>query len=289
MNTWIERPKYNLPFILFLIVVTTPGCFVRRRAAVPAASKQTRPLLTATKNELVQLVHDTSDPVQSFILRADLSPSVLDPSKGSATDYATVSANILFRKPNDIRILGQDPVMSFTIFDMVANGEQFRVSIPRKKRFVMGNNDAPATSQNRLENLRPAALLHSLMINPPQAGAEITALESDTELALYILLIIRQDAEQVLLARSISFDRHTLQIVRQKAFDPAGNVVSDTRYSGWKIYGGVPFPSEIDIQRPRDNYEVQLSLVTIRLNTPDVTPEKFTLAQPPNAQLDVLK
>jgi hypothetical protein len=102
-------------------------------------------------------------------------------------DYATVGAYILFRGPEDIRILGQEPMIGVTLFDMVSNGPEFRVSIPRKKLFVIGSNDGPATSQNKLENLRPDALLTSLVVFPPDPMTDFTVLENDTERALYVL------------------------------------------------------------------------------------------------------
>jgi hypothetical protein len=91
------------------------------------------------------------------------------------------------------------------------------------------------------------------------------------------------------LSRNISFDRYTLQITRQRAFDTSGGVVCDAAYSDWKDHGGVSFPSEIDIRRPMENYQVQLNLVSIKVNTPDVTDEKFVLEQPVGYQLQILK
>lgn len=224
----------------------------------------------------------------TFLMTADLSPSVLDPSKGTATDYATVSAYILFRKPDDIRILGRDPVIGSTIFDMVSNGSGFRVSIPPKQRFIIGSNTAPAISSNKLENLRPQALLSSLIISPPEPNTDWALMENDIERALYILLLIRHDQEPVL-TREIYFDGRTLQITRQKTFEASGMIISDTKYSDWKVFGGVPYPSDIDIQRPKDNYEVQLSVDSMKVNTPEVTDEKFVLKQPPDYQVRELK
>jgi len=222
-------------------------------------------------------------------MTADLSPSVLEPSKGTATDYATVSAYVLLHKPDEIRILGKDPVIGSTIFDMVSSGSEFRVSIPPKKRFIIGSNTAPPTSGNKLENLRPEALLASLLVRPPDPAEDWALLENDTERAVYILLIVRHDNSEPALAREIYFDGHTLDISRQKTFGVDGAIISDTRYSDWKVFDGVPFPCSIDIQRPKDNYEVQLSLVTMRINPPDVTEDKFVLKQPPDFQLRELK
>lgn len=281
--------KTELLVVLSFALAATPGCFVRRRDVVTPAARQTRPLLNATKDELIERIRHVSDPVHTFLMKANLSPSILNPSKGAATDYATVSAYILFLKPEYIRIIGQDPVIESTIFDMVSNAREFRVSIPRKKRFIIGRNDAPGTSANKLENLRPVALLTSLLINPPDPQSDFAVIENDTERALYILLIIHHEQDQLTLTRSVYFDRYSLQITQQKTFDPFGTIESDTKYGGWKDYNGIRYPSEIDIQRPKDNYEVQLTLVSMKINTPDVTPEKFILEQPSDFRLQELK
>lgn len=282
--------KSKLLIFLFLALAVTPACFVRKHPITsPAARRQNGVFLAATKEQLIQRVHGVSDPIQSFLMRTELSPSVLERSKATETDYATVGAYILFQKPDGIRILAQDPMLGSTIFDMVSNGREFRVSIPRKKRFIIGNTDSPGSSENKLENLRPDAFLTSLMIYPPNAESDLTVLEIDTERALYVLLILEKNQDQFLLARDIYFDGHTLQITRQKTFDVSGIIASDTKYSDWKRYSGVSFPSEIDIQRPKDNCEVQLSVVSMKVNTPDVTTGKFILEQPPDTQLQRLK
>jgi hypothetical protein len=43
--------------------------------------------------------------------------------------------------------------------------------------------------------------------------------------------------------------------------------------------------SEILIQRPQDHYEVMLHVVNMRINTADITAEKFILNQPSGTQL----
>jgi len=267
-----------------------PACLVRRREVISTAKFPNRPLLTATKNDLVQRIHDLYDPIQSFLMRADLSPSVISPSKHAVTDYATISAYVLFRKPDDIRVIGQDPVLHTTLFDMVSTGNEFRVNIPPKNRFIVGKGDAPASSSNKLENLRPAAFLGALLIHPPDPAMDVTLLEASTEGqdAVYILLIAQREQDQFRLVRNIYFDRYTLQITRQRTFDPGGNVISDIKYSEWKGYQGVSFPSQIDIQRPQDNYEVQLTVMSIDMDGSQVTPEKFVLNQPEGTELQQL-
>ena len=277
----------RLPALLCLCVIPLSSCFVRKRVVAPPAGRTRGPFLTATKNELIERVHRIADPLESFSMRMDMSPSVGSLYVGEVKDYATLGGYILFRRPDGIRILGTDPLLGSTVFDMVSLGGMFRIHIPSKSRFIEGSNTAPPTSKRQLENLRPVAFLTSLIIQPPDPQADFAVLEEDTNEreSVYILLIIRRAADEPWLVRTLHFDRHNLEIIRQKTFDSSGGILSDTAYSGWKTYDGVPFPSEIEIRRPQDHYQVVINVVNLRINPPDVTPEKFILAQPPGTEL----
>ena len=272
-----------LSFSLFL-----SSCFVRKRVVAAPGNRPIAPLLTATKDDLIERVHRIADGLQTFSLRMDLSPSVGSVYVGEIKDYATLGGYILYRKPGDIRIVATDPMFGSTVFDMASKGEIFHVLIPSQSRFVQGRNDAPPTSKKQLENLRPVAFLTSLLIQPPDAANEITLLEEETNdhESVYVLLIVRREQEEFRLVRALHFDRRNLELVRQTSFDPAGRLESDTRYSEWKNYGGVPFPAAIDIKRPLDRYEVRLNVLTMRMNAEDITPEKFVLQQPEGTSLE---
>src|SRR5215467_12468038 len=120
------RPaRRELALIVFVCIVCLPSCLVRKRvvpAPGAAAKHQTRPLLTATKEELVERMHRVSDPIVSFTLKADMSPSVGSLYGGQVTDYATILGYVLFLRPDSIRVIGQDPVVHSTAFDMVSTG-----------------------------------------------------------------------------------------------------------------------------------------------------------------------
>jgi len=274
----------KLTVVACLSILSFSSCFVRKRVVAPPGGP-TGPLLAATKNDLIQRLHNIADPVRSFVIRMDMAPSVGSLYEGEIKDYATLGGYVLFLKPDRIRIAGTDPVMHMTVFDMVSDGDEFRMWIPNKNQFIEGNGSVPVASNNKLERLRPAAFLTSLQIQPPNP-ADVTLLEEDTTggAASYILLLIRREPNDELV-RSIYFDRHNLQIVRQKTFDPSGSVVSDTTYWDWRNYSGIPFPTGIDIKRPRDHYEVQLTVTSMKMNSTEVTPDKFILVQPPGSQL----
>jgi hypothetical protein len=277
--------------ILCAAALLLPACLVRTRIVKAPGVPANRPMLTAGKAELIDRIHQISDRIQSFTMKSEMAASVGSLYNGSVKDYATIAGILLYRRPDSIRVIGQDPVVHSTLFDMASIGNDFRFSLPSKSRFVEGANDAPTNSANKLENLRPAAFLAALMIEPPDPKTDVTLVEDDTDetKSVYILFIIRRRGDQLRLLRNIYFDRYTLQIVRQKIFDPSGGILNETKYSDWKPYGDISFPSVVDIKRPQDNYEVTLTISDIKFNTRDVTPEKFVLVQPPGYQLQQLK
>ncbi len=272
--------------------ILSSACLVRHRTVAGPAASKNRTLLTASKQELIERIHRVADPIRSFNLRADMSPSVGSIyGGGELTDYATVRAYILFQRPDNIRVLGLDPLVhSKTIFDMVSAGNTFRVSIPVRNAFYIGDNNAPPSSKNKLENLRPTAFLTSLIIEPP-GSSDYTMVEDDTDesKSVYILFMIRERQSQLRLARAVYFDRYSLEIARQKTFDDSGGIVSETRYSEWKDYDGIRFPSGIVIRRPKDGYELAITVVSAKFNPPDLTAQQFVLEQPPGAKVTEIR
>jgi hypothetical protein len=288
---YCSRSKQKLLAAFILLCSFSTGCFVRRRVVKPQGQRVPRPLLSATKEQLIERIHLVYDPIQSFTLKVDMSPSIGALYGGQVTDYPTISGYILFLKPNSIRVVGLDPVIHSTAFDMVSTGNDFSVLIPLKNLFFVGRNDSPASSKNKFENLRPSAFLTALLINPPNADENITIVQDDTDetKAAYILMVLGHNGGVYFPLRNVYFDRYTLQINRQKTFNSAGEILSETKYSDWGNHNGVSFPSTIDIRRPKDGYEVELTATDLKINTGDLTPGKFVLNKPPSAQIKQLE
>src|SRR5580658_8031313 len=128
--------KRIIPAIACLcLCLGVSSCLVRRHVVATPVAQNKRPLRNATKDELIQGIHDASDPIHSFTAKVELAASVGNIFGGEVSDYATIDGYILLDRPDTIRILGQDPVLHATIFDMVSAGEDFRLSIPPKSRF----------------------------------------------------------------------------------------------------------------------------------------------------------
>ena len=286
----MPRRRVRALLLLFcLSALDFSGCFVRRRIITRKGGNATPVLLTADKQTLIDRLAHAYQAIQSFSATVDMVPALGSSEKSKITEYKDVRGYILFRKPTDIRIIGLYPLVRNKAFDMVSNGTDFRLYLPAKNRFVIGSNQLIARSQNRIENLRPQHFLEALLVAPmqPDEKTELVNL-TDEDNAVYILHCVRvQPDGQIVPTRSVWFSRINLHIARQLVFDPAGNILTDARYSDWQNYDGLPFPKTIDITRPQDEYAVVLTVVKMEINR-GVADDKFVLEQPEGTQLQVL-
>ena len=289
----MNLPRRIIPGIaVCFAMLTVQGCISVRikRPIKSAVANAKRPPMMATKDELVARVDNLNKQVQSFQATLDMTPSTGSVYKGEITEYRDIKGYILFRRPQSIRIIGQYPVVRATAFDMVSDGSEFRISFPSKNMFVIGENAAPTTSANKLENWRPRAFLESMLIRPLDPATEkATLLDfTDEDHSFYFLLIQRVDDKgNVIPLRSIWFDRLDLQISRQVVYGPDANIVSDTRYSNWTDFSGTNFPKTMDINRPTDGYGVVLDVLKMEMNAP-LTDQQFALQQPAGSKLQVI-
>lgn len=249
-------------------------------------------LKVASLEELNAIISHTYDAIQSFSATSvTLSASSGSVYEGKITDYTALPGFILFRKPDDIRVRATLPIAGTLAFDMVSNSRDFKFYLKDKNLFVQGLNSAPATSANKIENLRPEAFLSSMLINPWDPATEFSMLKDDTDEdnALYRLEFDHKARDgSPIPGREIWFDREDLSIVRQKIYDPNGNIISDTSYSEWRVYNGVSFPAHIDLNRPIDGYGVAIEIQKMDMNK-EITNAQFVLTQPEGSKLQEIK
>jgi outer membrane lipoprotein-sorting protein len=255
----------------------------------------TAPLQTATQQQLIDYINQQAAKLQSMQATVDINASVGDQKKGQITDYQEIRGYVLARKPSMLRMKGLLPVVRNTAFDMVSDGQDFKLWIPPKNKFVVGkNSESSPPSPRRLENLRPQHIYDALLMRDVGSD-EIAVLENGFETVLdakkhrvdqpdYELAIIRRGPNGWYLSRKISFSRTDLRPHRQLIYDQQGNVVTDARYDQFKDYGGIEFPSIIEIERPQDDYDITLGMVKLELNHP-LKDEQFALEQPPGAEV----
>ncbi len=234
-------PLRRAPLYLALVCLLAGGfssCLARRRLIARKGASTTQPLLTADRQTLLDSITRQFDAVRDFNAEVDMVPALGTAEKSKITEYKDVRAYILFRKPADIRLIGLYPVVRTKAFDMVSNGLDFKLYVPSRNRFLVGKNEIEQPSPNKLENLRPQHFLDAMMVRPVDLKTEKVLLMNltDEDNAFYIIPVVHENGNgQLQLSRSIWFNRYNLSIARQFIFDDNGNILTDARYSDWKI------------------------------------------------------
>src|SRR5437868_13341768 len=134
-----------------------------------------------------------------------------------------------------IRVSGKATVVGTNIFDVVSDGQMFRIFIPSKNEFLVGPTQLERTTKNPIENLRPQHLLEALFWNRIGAGEPVILEQVDEAAArYYVLSVLRGSGSNLEIARKVWFDRTDLRISRLQIYGPAGRVDSDISYSDWQ-------------------------------------------------------
>jgi outer membrane lipoprotein-sorting protein len=285
--------RYRVIFLVLAIFPLT-GCLFRSRRVERQFSAA--PLKSATQAELIDYVNAQAAKIKTLQATVDIDTSVGGVKKGKVTDYQQIRGYILARKPSLLRMIGLMPIVRNRAFDMVSDGRDFKLWIPPKNRFVVGRNDVESHSaQQPLENLRPQHIYDALILREIDPQNEIAVMENNFEIvtdakhhqvqqADYEIDVIRKGERGWFLSRKIIFSRTDLLPHRQLVYDQDGNLATDSRYEGYKDYEGVNFPSQIEIWRPQEEYDITLTIVKIQMNEP-LADDKFALEQPAGSQV----
>ena len=270
--------------LLWISISGLSGCLVRHRQRIEVRDPAV--FQNATLQVLLDKIKAQQESIETLNATATIEPTVT--GKGEIVNYRDIKAFILVRKPGFIRMMGLYPVVQNKAFDMASDGETFRLLIPIRNRFVVGRNqENPKPSQSSLENLRPQHILDALLLRGPEAGTEEAFLEvsSDGMNSFYVINVLQLvDGRWPLLARKIWVERTGLAIVRLQMYNEQGEEVTDVLYGNYVPASGIPYPREIVVRRPKDQYSLRLVISAISLNEP-ITEDKFILEQPPGTQL----
>ena len=290
----MRRSSPFWPLALLVAVLPTTGCLFRTRPVEETYSKTS--LREATQSRLIDGINQQAERTQSLQATVDIDTSAGGVKKGHVTDYKEIRGYVLARKPAMLHMIGLLPIVRTTAFDMVSNGQEFKLWIPPKNRFVVGRNEVETHNINEpMENIRPQDIYEALLIRRIDPEQEIAVLENGFEIlhdakglrvlqADYELVVIRKGEQGWRLSRKIVFSRADLQPHRQYIYDERGNLITDARYANYKDYDGVSFPSRIEIYRPQEEYDIKLNMLKLEINKP-LRDDQFALEQPPGAEV----
>src|SRR3989454_2318044 len=250
---------------------------VVKKTEIPVALEATAPQLIERYNQAARSIHSLNATVE-------LKPTAGSAYSGVIEEYHDVKGFILAERPARIRMIGQAPVVAKNVFDMVSDGETFRIFIPPKNKFITGPAAFERPAKKPIENLRPQHLLDALFWPELEPGKTVLFEEFNAEPARYYVLTLLRGSATLEIARKIWFDRTDLSITRVQLYGPGGRLVSEIRYADWQPAADVRYPRHIWLERPHDDYRLEVRITRLQLNE-EIAAERFRLEPPPGVEL----
>ena len=272
------------------------GCItIKKRTAVK--KEEIRPQLESSEGDLLASYNSQVRAVQSLQATVDLIPSTGTTYSGVIEEYHDVPGFILAQRPATVRMIGQAPVVAKNIFDMVSDGNEFRIYIPSKNSFLVGPTVLIRPSKKPLENLRPQHIVEALFWPEFPSMANVLFEQFDFNVSRYYILTLlrRTESGKFEISRKVWYSRTDLQVSRVQLFGAEGKLDSDIVYSDWQpapdASAGAAattkqanFARDIHIWRPQDDYKLEIKILKLTLNEP-ISPDRFELAQPAGTDL----
>jgi hypothetical protein len=284
--------------ILATVAAISGGCGGGRVVTGHTVITQRAVAQDATREELLDQYNRIAHSTRTLNATVELKPTAGSKYSGVIDEYHEVKAFLLAARPAQIRMIGQAPMVGTTVFDMASDGETFRVAIPSKHKFLVGTVAVEKNSSKPIENLRPQHLLDALLWPEIRKEESTTLREFNDENARYYVLTVLRGGYQLEVLREIWFDRADLRVARIETFGPKGLLVSDVHLADWLPIENAPsqntqaapsdgvtsFPRSIRLERPHDDYKLDVQVTKISLNE-EIPAERFKLEQPAGTEL----
>jgi outer membrane lipoprotein-sorting protein len=302
-NTLRNR-HYFWKILLALMPLLTAGCANIKNSRT-VEKKEIRGQMEASDDELIVAYNEQARAVHSLQATVDMLPTTGSTYSGVIEEYHDVTGFILAQQPSTVRVIGQAPLVSTNVFDMVSDGDTFRIFIPSKNEFLIGPTAVAKPSKKPLENLRPQHIVEALFWPELPDSATVLFEQFNAEpYRYYILTLLRPAAGgKSEIARKIWFDRADLRVSRIQIYGPAGRLDSDIEYTDWQLpdppaasadptstspapasEAKTRYPRDIHIWRPQDDYRVEIQITKLALNG-SISADRFDLPQPAGTEL----
>jgi outer membrane lipoprotein-sorting protein len=289
-----------LSMVGLVAVAGLTGCFrtthVVQRTQAPDMYKST------SVDNLERIISDRDAKIKTLNASVLLTASTGGGKEGKVITYTSFKGYIFIRKPNDLRVLLQLPVLGSRALDMVSSDDHFTLvyTSPHGDVWRQGSNTISKPSKNGLENLRPPVFFDSLTV--PGVGEDefVSLTESTRVLAAkskhqpaieepdYDLAVLKRESGNVMrLERVVQFSRVTLLPFQQDIYDDKGEIVTSATYDKYQDFNGIQFPMLINIKRPLDEYALKLQVTKLTLNQP-LENDQFELKIPPGVPVQTM-
>ncbi len=293
----VKKRRRSACFAVITLMVFLDGAAAAAQSSAVAAPAQelscSLPGLTAdaakapTVKELLQAYNAQGRSIRS--LHAFLMLHAQDSAElnGKLKNSKPFPAMLTFRSPASVRLTGAIPFSSRRIFDLASDGHTFELLTPEGKtmRLILGEVDAPATSPNPREDIRPQAILEAVRLLPARLSGSPVA--TPRRPAHSTTVDVELDASTGSVAAQLEFDLHSGTISRLSISGPRGNSGTEVDYSDWQREPDgrqtgkfVCFPSRILVTQPTQGRRLEFKFLSIEMNKP--TPlSQFRFFPPP--------
>lgn len=234
----------------------------------------------ATLEQLLTGLNTRFEAIQTMNASVEIAASTGGAHTGEVRDHTSLKGYIFLRKPEELRVLLQLPLIGSKALDMVSDGKMFKLLIAAPKaRAVEGPDEVTEMSPNGLENLRPFVFFDSLLVKDV-GEHQVVSLTQDVRVIEpndkkkdlveepdYDVEILRQpQGKTVHTERVVHISRANLLPYQQDIYDETGRVATRATYAGYQKYGGIEFPTTIVITRPLDEYKLTVTVTKIAFN-----------------------
>jgi outer membrane lipoprotein-sorting protein len=269
------------------------GCLSTTRLVMKTQAPAT--FRTESVEQVEKDVSDRDVAVKTLNAQVLITATTGGSKEGKVTEYTSFKGYIFVRKPADLRVILQLPLIGSSALDMVSNGQTFTLKMASSHGNVwrQGSDNVTQPSKNGLENLRPAVFLDSLLVPGVKQDEFVTLTESTRILQAetrhknavaepdYDLNVLKTKSGNVLqMERVVHISRVTMLPFGQDIYDDNGQIVTQATYEAYQNYNGQQFPSVITIRRPVDEYSLKINVTKLTLNE-TFEADQFELKIPP--------
>jgi outer membrane lipoprotein-sorting protein len=258
---------------------------------------------TSVEN-LERIISERDASIKTLNAAVLLTASTGGGKEGKVVTYTSFKGYIFVRKPRDLRVIMQLPVLASRALDMVSNGDTFTLVHATGGHgdvWIQGSNTVTTPSKNGLENLRPPVFFDSLMV-PGVSEDELVSLTESTRVLQpqskhgpaieepdYELEVLKRGSGNTLhTARLIHFSRVTLLPFQQDIYNDKDQVETSATYDKYQEFNGIQFPMLINIKRPLDEYVLKLEVTKLTLNQ-SLENDQFELKIPAGVTVQQMK
>ncbi len=278
------------------------GCFrtttIVQRTQAPDVYRST------SVDNLERIISARDESIKTLTASVLLTASTGGGKEGKVVTYTSFKGYIFVRKPRDLRVIMQLPVVGSRALDMVSNGDTFTLvhaTAGHGDVWIQGSNTITTPSKNGLENLRPPVFFDSLLV--PGVGPDefVSLTESTRVLAVqskhqpaieepdYDLAVLKHGPGNTMrLERLVHFSRVSLLPFEQDIYDDKGQPQTIATYDKYQDFNGIQFPMLINIKRPMDEYTLKLQVTKLTLNQ-QLENDQFELKIPAGVKVQQLQ